>query len=103
MRTLFWGAIIHMTENSLDSAPTYRVRLEPSVRLVTPAARFRPTDLSVDSGWRTIVRQDPPIRALAPKPGGAHRKPEKSGLPRRKGYAREECPQRKQRKENKTD
>ena len=34
---------------------------------------------------------------------GAHRKTEESGLQRQKAYAREECPQRKQRKENKTD
>lgn len=51
------------------SAPVYRFRPEPSVRLVTLAARFSPTDLSVDSGWRTIVRRDPPISAFAPKPG----------------------------------
>ena len=54
---------------TLERYSTDRRPRESSVRLVTPAARFKPIARSIDSGWSMIVRRDPPIRTLAPKLG----------------------------------
>lgn len=42
---------------------------DESVKLVNPAARLMPIARSTDSGCRTILLREPPIRTLAPKPG----------------------------------
>ena len=46
-----------------------RATLAESVKLVNPAARLMPIARSTDSGCRTILLREPPIRTLAPKPG----------------------------------
>jgi hypothetical protein len=48
---------------------SYRLPRGPSVRLVTPAAGVIPLDRSIDIGCRTMVRREPPIGPLAPRPG----------------------------------
>jgi hypothetical protein len=47
----------------------YRAPLAESVKLVNPAARWTPIERSTDTGCRTILRREPPISTLAPKPG----------------------------------
>ena len=49
--------------------PCYRATRAESVNLINPAARSSPIARWTDSGCRTILLREPPIRTLAPKPG----------------------------------